>query len=174
MTEEERSKYLLIDIFKNSRFNQVMLENPVVLGLCYRKVKDDVDFMLQIRTTIVQSGEEFDYSIDGAKLILCAIFTNAIYSSISKLHELASVSYSKEVVECLINFLTYETSDFVYKKTLAIFESGDSLVLKDTHTSDDDLAMYKGLYSANVDLLDSLKGVKNEKDYEEVIKCLRW
>ena len=28
MTDEERSKYFLEDVFKNSRFNQVMDENP--------------------------------------------------------------------------------------------------------------------------------------------------
>ena len=67
MTDEERSKYFLEDVFKNSRFNQVMDENPIILGLCFKNVMTDSDFVLYLRDIIIQSGEVFNYNDEGTR-----------------------------------------------------------------------------------------------------------
>ena len=128
MTDEERSKYFLEEVFKNSRFNQVMDENPIILGLCFKNVMTDSDFVLYLRDIIIQSGEVFNYNDEGARLLLGAIFTGTIRSVISTMRDMASGPYSEESVQELIDFLINETNPSVYKKTLDIIKNCETLL----------------------------------------------
>lgn len=48
MKNEERAKYFLVDIFKNSRFNQAIEENKNLVIDCYKLVSYDRFFMLEL------------------------------------------------------------------------------------------------------------------------------
>lgn len=172
MTDEERSKYFLEDVFKNSRFNQIMDENPVVLGLCFKKVMKDDDFLLHLRDIIVKSDEEFNYSDEGTKLLIGSIFTGTIHSAIATMRVMASGPYSEETVQGLIDFLTNETDQAVYKKTAEIIKQCETLL--PGHLPGEDMAMYRALYLANLNLLGNLKKVKNSEDYEKAVQGLRF
>ena len=172
MTDEERSKYFLEEVFKNSRFNQVMDENPIILGLCFKNVMTDSDFVLYLRDIIIQSGEVFNYNDEGTRLLLGAIFTGAIRSVISTMRDMASGPYSEELVQELIDFLINETNPSVYKKTLDIIKNCETLL--PGHLPGEDTNLYRALYLANLDLLRNLQKVRNSEDYEKAVQGLRF
>lgn len=171
MKNEERAKYFLVDIFKNSRFNQAVEENKSLVIDCYKLVSYDRFFMLELRDIIVNSGEDIDYSDPITNLLYSGIFKSAYIGSILKLREFICLKYSKKSLNDLINFLKHETDPQLHEFTKVVFKESEKL---NYLIYENILELYETLYERYTELLKKLEKVNNKKEYEEIVKEIKW
>lgn len=174
MTNEERAKYFLVDIFKNSRFKQAVEENKSLVIDCYQLAKNDDFFMLELRDVIANSGEEFDYEDPITNLLQGGVLNHANLGSVLKLKEFGSLKYSEENLKNLIDFLKHETDPKLHEFTRKVFEESKRFDHLLNFKSGEELELYEALYEENTKLLKNLERVEDEEDYKKVIKIIRW
>lgn len=174
MKNEERAKYFLVDIFKNSRFNQAIEENKNLVIDCYKLVSYDRFFMLELRDIIVNSGEDIDYSDPITNLLHSGIFKSAYIGSILKLREFICLKYSKKSLNDLINFLKHETDPQLHEFTKVVFKESEKLNYLINSSYENIPELYETLYERYTELLKKLEKVNNKKDYEEIVKEIKW